>query len=96
MKTFGDIRAGALLAMALPVLVSAQAPRVVDGPKKPARSAVQGDRVTPIWTDHLKLTTYPSDVAVAPGDRALLVVEIEPGEGMHVYAPGAESYRIIR
>ena len=85
-----------MLAMALPVLVSAQAPQVVDGRNKPTASAVpQRDRATPIWTDHLKLTTYPSDVAVAPGDRTVLVVEIEPGEGMHVYAPGAESYRII-
>jgi hypothetical protein len=53
------------------------------------------DRVTPLWTDHLKLTTYPSNASVAPGDRASLVIEIEPGDGMHVYAPGAEGYKVI-
>lgn len=96
MKTFVAIQTVTLWAMALPVLVLAQAPRVVDGPKTPAAEAArQRDRATPIWTDHLKLTTYPSDAMVAPGDRTALVVEIEPGDGMHVYAPGAEGYRIV-
>jgi hypothetical protein len=53
------------------------------------------DRVTPVWTDHLKLTAYASDVAVAPGDRTSLAIEIQPGDGMHVYAPGAEGYKVI-
>ena len=96
MKALLDIRAAGLLAVALPVLVLAQAPRVADGPKQHAPEAArQRDHATPIWTDHLKLTTYPSDAVVAPGDRASLVIEIEPGEGMHVYAPGAESYRVV-
>jgi DsbC/DsbD-like thiol-disulfide interchange protein len=53
------------------------------------------DHVTPIWTDHLKVTAYPADAVVAPGDRTTLVIEIQPDEGMHVYAPGAEGYRIV-
>jgi DsbC/DsbD-like thiol-disulfide interchange protein len=53
------------------------------------------DRVAPIWTDHLKVTTYPSDAVAAPGGRTSLVLEIQPGDGMHVYAPGAEGYKVI-
>ena len=55
-------------------------------------TAVQG---TQISSDQLELKTYPSDAAVAPGNRVALVVEITPRPGMHVYAPGAEGYRAI-
>jgi hypothetical protein len=97
MKAFRDIRsAGLLVAVISAWGLAPQAPRVADGSKKPApQAAHQRDHATPIWTDHLKLTTYPSDAVVAPGDRTSLVVEIEPGDGMHVYAPGAESYRVV-
>lgn len=50
---------------------------------------------TRVTTDHLKVTTYASDNTVAPGTLFSLVFDIEPGPRMHVYAPGAESYRII-
>ena len=95
MKMFRDIRTIALLAAALPALVTAQAPRGVDGPKMPAESAKQRGRATPIWTDHLKLTTDQSAAPIALGDRASLVMTIEPGDGMHVYAPGAVGYKVI-
>jgi DsbC/DsbD-like thiol-disulfide interchange protein len=86
----------ALLALSSPVFVLAQAPRAADRPKQPVPTAVQArNDATPIWTDHLKLVTYLNDAAVAPGGRTALMIDIEPGEGMHVYAPGAESYRIV-
>jgi hypothetical protein len=44
---------------------------------------------------HLELTTYPSDAAFAPGNHFSLVLDIKPGPGMHVYAPGAKGYRSI-
>lgn len=44
---------------------------------------------------HLDLTTHPSDAAVAPGNRFSLVLDIKPGPGIHVYAPGAKGYRSI-
>jgi len=50
---------------------------------------------TTISTEHLELTTYPSDAAVAPGNRFSVVLDIAPKRGMHVYAPGASSYRIV-
>jgi hypothetical protein len=96
MKALLNIRAAGLLVVATSVLgLAPQAPRLADGSKKPAAQTEQRHHATPIWTDHLKVTTYPSEAVVAPGDRVSLVIAIEPGEGMHVYAPGAESYRII-
>jgi hypothetical protein len=97
MKAFLNIRAAGLLVVTVSACgLTPQAPRVADGSKKPApQAAHQRDHATPIWTDHLKLTTYPSDAAVGPGDRTSLVIEVEPGEGMHVFAPGAESYRVV-
>jgi peroxiredoxin len=50
---------------------------------------------TRIATDHLQATAYASDAAVAPGTLFSLVVDVEPKPGMHVYAPGAGSYRPI-
>jgi peroxiredoxin len=50
---------------------------------------------TKVQTAHLDVTTYPSDAAVAPGNRFSLVLRIAPHAGMHVYAPGAANYKII-
>jgi hypothetical protein len=89
-----DISIAGMLAVAwLAAVVAAQAPRgqaTNVAPEGPPR-----DRVTPIWTDHLKVIPYPGDAAAAPGARTSLVIEIQPGDGMHVYAPGAEGYKVI-
>ena len=50
---------------------------------------------TRVSNAHLDFTTYPSDAEVAPGNRFSLVVDIRPGPGVHVYAPGAKGYRAI-
>jgi peroxiredoxin len=50
---------------------------------------------TKISTEHMDLTTYPSDAAIAPGNRFAVMLEIAPKRAMHVYAPGASSYRIV-
>jgi peroxiredoxin len=55
-------------------------------------ASVTGTRVS---TDHLEVTAYPTDAAVAPGNRFALVFEVTPRPGMHVYAPGAKDYRIV-
>ena len=55
-------------------------------------SSVQG---TEISTSHIQIKTYPSDSVIARGELFSLVVEITPQPNMHVYAPGAESYRVI-
>jgi peroxiredoxin len=51
---------------------------------------------TKISTKHLDIVTYPSDPVIAPGNRFSVVVNIEPHAKMHVYAPGAKDYRVIR
>jgi peroxiredoxin len=50
---------------------------------------------TKVSTEHLDVSTYPSDAAVAPGNRFSLALDIRPKRGMHLYAPGASGYRII-
>lgn len=57
-----------------------------------AAGQVAGSRVS---TPHLSLVTYPTDAAVAPGNRFGLVLEVTPRRGIHVYAPGASGYRVI-
>ncbi len=52
-------------------------------------------QATQVSTDHLDLRTYLSDASVAPGQRFSLALDIAPRRGMHVYAPGASSYRIV-
>ena len=50
---------------------------------------------TKISTERLDVTAYPSDAAIAPGNRITLTFDIVPHRGVHVYAPGASSYRVI-
>lgn len=50
---------------------------------------------TKVSTQHLDVTAYPSDSAVAPGNRITVALNVTPHRGMHVYAPGADSYRVI-
>jgi len=46
-------------------------------------------------TAHLEVTTYPSDSTIAPGNRISLVLDVKPRSRMHIYAPGASSYRVV-
>jgi peroxiredoxin len=55
-------------------------------------SAVAGTRIA---SRNLDVVTYPSDAAVAPGNRFSVVARISPHMGVHVYAPGAANYKII-
>lgn len=48
-----------------------------------------------ISTGQIEVTTYPSDPAVAPGNRFALALNVEPHANVHVYAPGAANYRVI-
>jgi hypothetical protein len=95
MKPLFDVRLATLLVVAVPLFAEApQSPSAVDGSKP---GLEEGRRVgaTEVWTDHLKLTIYRSEPAIAPGRRVSLILEIDPGPRMHVYAPGADNYRII-
>jgi peroxiredoxin len=54
--------------------------------------SVAGTRVS---TAHLDVTTYPSDSSIAPGNRFSIALDVQPHNGIHVYAPGAKGYRVI-
>ncbi len=61
-----------------------------------ARGGATGEAVGGIQvsTEHLEVRTYPSDAAVAPGNRVAILFDVTPRPGMHVYAPGASGYRV--
>jgi len=46
-------------------------------------------------TDRLEMTTYVSDQVVAPGTLFSIVADVTPRSGIHVYAPGAHSYKVV-
>jgi hypothetical protein len=50
---------------------------------------------TRISTPQLDITAFASDSSVAVGNRFALVFDVTPRPGMHVYAPGASSYRVV-
>jgi hypothetical protein len=50
---------------------------------------------TKLQTAQLDVTAYPSDTTLAPGNRITLAFDVVPHRGMHVYAPGADGYRVI-
>ena len=50
---------------------------------------------TRVASKQLDVVTYPSDTAIAPGNRFSIVAQITPHNGVHVYAPGAANYKIV-
>lgn len=46
-------------------------------------------------TDHLTLAWSAGNATLRPGQRTLLILEIEPKPGMHLYAAGEHSYEAI-
>ncbi|MBI4266275.1 MAG: hypothetical protein HY657_18025 [Acidobacteria bacterium] len=62
-----------------------------DAPER-SRPPASARRIT---TDHLRVTTYVTEEVAAPGSLFSVVLDISPRERMHVYAPGAEGYKII-
>jgi len=95
MKPVFLVRLATLLIVAVPLFAAGpQSPTVADVSKP---RSDEGRRVgaTAVWTDHLKLTISRSEPAIGPGRRVSLILEIAPAPRMHVYAPGADNYRII-
>ena len=50
---------------------------------------------THVASKQVDVETYLSDAAVAPGNRFSIVAHVIPHAGVHVYAPGAGSYKIV-
>jgi hypothetical protein len=46
-------------------------------------------------TPHVEIATFVTDQSVAPGQRFSIVLDVTPGPGMHVVAPGQHSYRVV-
>lgn len=59
-------------------------------------SASDSVPATKISTAHLDITSYPSTTGIAPGQRFTVNVDVAPHAKVHVYAPGAKDYRVIR
>jgi len=57
----------------------------------PPVSAIEGS------SKQLSFNAYPSNATVSAGSRFSIAVDVQPGPGMHVYAPGAEKmrYRVV-
>ncbi len=47
-------------------------------------------------TPHLTLTASISDTTAAPGERLSITVAVTPRRGMHLYAPGKHTYRVVQ
>ena len=93
-----------VLLLAATMAVAAQGVRKSDG-SKPGPQAGAGVPIfslpdehgmtSNVSTRHLDIATYPSKPVVMPGTRFSLLTQITPHAGLHVYAPGASSYKTI-
>lgn len=50
---------------------------------------------TRVSSPQAAITSFASDTEVAPGTHFSVVVDVQPGRGMHVYAPGVIGYRPV-
>ncbi|MGE0392087.1 MAG: redoxin domain-containing protein [Vicinamibacterales bacterium] len=51
--------------------------------------------VTKVSSPQMNVTAYATDGVVAPGTNFSVVLDVEPGPKMHVYAPGVTGYKPI-
>ncbi|MBL4819429.1 MAG: redoxin domain-containing protein [Gammaproteobacteria bacterium] len=58
-------------------------------------AGIEPVEATRVSTAQINMTSYSSNQEIAVGNRFSLVVDIEPLEDMHVYAPGADDYQIV-
>ena len=50
---------------------------------------------TKISSPQLEITSFATDAVVAPGSHFSVVLDLRPGKGIHVYAPGVTGYKPI-
>ena len=50
---------------------------------------------TKISSPQIEITSFATDTTVAPGTHFSLVLDVQPGRGIHVYAPGVSGYKPI-
>jgi hypothetical protein len=54
-----------------------------------------GERKGEAETNHLTISWSAGNATLRPGQRTLLILEVEPKPGMHLYAAGEHSYEVI-
>jgi hypothetical protein len=59
-------------------------------------AAAEPVRATKLSAPHLEIKTWPTDVSISPGNVFALALHAVPGEHIHVYAPGAKGYRVLK
>lgn len=45
---------------------------------------------------HAAITPTPATIAVPPGGKVTLLLDVAPNQGIHVYAPGAKDYQPVK
>jgi len=50
---------------------------------------------TKISSPQIEITSFATDSIVAPGSHFSVVLDVRPGQGIHVYAPGVTGYKPI-
>jgi hypothetical protein len=53
-------------------------------------------QATKISAPHAEITTYSSDAVISPGTMFAVAVNVAPEEHIHVYAPGARGYKVVK
>ena len=56
---------------------------------------LEGALKTTVRTEHLTVKASASQNKIRPGNRISVVLNIELPDKMHIYAPGAEGYKIV-
>ena len=82
---------GRILALGV-VLVALTGPADAAPQRTGEHGPAPASRVT---TDHLQISMSVTEAVVTPGVPFSLVFDVRPRDRMHVYAPGAKSYKII-
>jgi DsbC/DsbD-like thiol-disulfide interchange protein len=61
--------------------------------RQPDKVPAHASKVSSLY---LEITSYVTSNVIAPGERFSVVLAIEPGPGIHVYAPEVKGYKPVR
>lgn len=90
-----------MVRVANPLLICSLAALSAWGQTSPARARnpkppPERPAASHMTTSHLTVDASASEKEVAPGSRVSLLLDIVPRRRMHVYAPGATGYQVIK
>lgn len=61
-----------------------------------AGAVTRPDSALTLAAEHLEVAVHLSDPVVAPGQEFFVALDVSVPEGVHIYAPGDHSYRVLR